>query len=347
MSKNVFANGNEISAKKDGNKSICAMPDVCLSPPSPPAGPVPIPYPNTAKASDTSQGSKSVKIGGAEVGLKNSSCYKKSMGDEAATKSLGMGVVTHNIQGKMKFAAWSFDVKIEGKNVTRHMDLTTHNHMNTNNSGSMTCSQAKAKAEKEGDLTCEELDMANQDARDNEIEEGQMGNPITVTTAVRTDSNGNTKFMRAVSGNKDQKVKSNHRDDYQDPIEDGKVACSETENYNKRRKHDSEPKLIQPEFNGGGTMKMKIFHQSRNTKGKLVNDCMPCGSCKKVICIAQACGLNIILCNEKNEEVKAEDLCEDGKPKGDKVERKPNWADSTYKGKLGEARTSFWKSKGL
>jgi len=129
MSSNVFANGNEISAKKDDNKSICAMPDVCLSPPSPPVGPIPIPYPNTAQASDTDDGSKSVQIGGDIVGLKNSSTYKTSTGDEAATKGLGMGVVTATIQGKMQHAAWSMDVKIEGENVICHMDMTTHNHM--------------------------------------------------------------------------------------------------------------------------------------------------------------------------------------------------------------------------
>jgi len=40
-----------------------------------------------------------------------------------------MGVVTHNIQGKCYFVAWSMDVQIEGENVVRHMDMTTHNHM--------------------------------------------------------------------------------------------------------------------------------------------------------------------------------------------------------------------------
>lgn len=128
MSKNVFANGMEVSGKADDNKTICAMPDVCLTPPSPPAGPIPIPYPNTAKAADTSDGSKTVMIGGQEVHLKDTSNYKTSTGDEAATKAQGMGVVTHTIQGKMYFTAWSFDVKVEGENVTRHMDLTTHNH---------------------------------------------------------------------------------------------------------------------------------------------------------------------------------------------------------------------------
>jgi Domain of unknown function (DUF4150) len=129
MSANVFANGREVSAKKDANMSNAAMPDVCLSPPSPPAGPIPIPYPNFAKASDTSNGTRSVMVGGAEAGIKNDSNYKASNGNEAATKSLGMGVMSHQIQNTCYFAAWSFDVKFEGKNVVRHLDMTTHNNM--------------------------------------------------------------------------------------------------------------------------------------------------------------------------------------------------------------------------
>ena len=112
MGSNVFANGREISAKKDSNKSIAGMPDVCLSPPSPPAGPVPIPYPNFSKASDTDSGTKKVLIGGKEAGLKNKSDYKQSKGNEAATRGFGMGTVTHKLQGKTKHAAWSSDVKV-------------------------------------------------------------------------------------------------------------------------------------------------------------------------------------------------------------------------------------------
>ena len=89
----VYANGMMIACKAADGKTIAAMPDVCLSPPSPPAGPVPIPYPNTAMASDTTDGSKTVQINGQEVMLKDKSTFKKSTGDEAATKGLGMGVV--------------------------------------------------------------------------------------------------------------------------------------------------------------------------------------------------------------------------------------------------------------
>ena len=129
MANEVYANGREISCKAASGKSVAAMPDVCLSPPSPPAGPVPIPYPNTGMASDTSGGSKTVQISGQEIMIKDSSFFKKSTGDEAATKSLGMGVLTHQIQGKVYFTSWSMDVKIEGENAVRHLDLTTHNHM--------------------------------------------------------------------------------------------------------------------------------------------------------------------------------------------------------------------------
>ena len=129
MGQKVFANCNEVSAKSGDGKVIACFPDVCLSPPSPPAGPVPIPYPVSSFSSDTTDGSKSVKIHGKEIMLKDKSYFSKCTGDEAATKSLGMGVVSHNITGKVYFAAWSMDVKVEGLNVDRHLDLTTSNHM--------------------------------------------------------------------------------------------------------------------------------------------------------------------------------------------------------------------------
>ena len=41
---------------------------------------------------------------------------------------LGASVITHVITGKTYFAAWSMDVKFEGANVDRHLDITTSNH---------------------------------------------------------------------------------------------------------------------------------------------------------------------------------------------------------------------------
>lgn len=125
----VFADGNEIACKAGGGKVIAAFPDVCLSPPSPPAGPIPVPYPDTSFSKDMKNGSKTVKISKKEVMLKDKSYYKSSpLGNEAATRSFGAGLITHVITGKTYFAMWSMDVKFEGKNVDRHVDITTSNH---------------------------------------------------------------------------------------------------------------------------------------------------------------------------------------------------------------------------
>jgi hypothetical protein len=132
MGNEVFANTNEISCKSGDGKVIACFPDVCLSPPSPPAGPIPVPYPVSSFSSDAANGSKTVKIAGKEIMLKDKSYFTKCTGDEPATKGLGMGVVSHNITGKVYYAAWSMDVKVEGLNVDRHLDLTTSNHMSPN-----------------------------------------------------------------------------------------------------------------------------------------------------------------------------------------------------------------------
>jgi hypothetical protein len=317
MSQNVFANGREISAKKDGNQSPAAMPDVCLSPPSPPAGPVPIPYPNTAMASDTNDGSKTVKIGGDEVGLKNSSDYKKSNGDEAATKSLGMGIVSHNIQGKMKHAAWSFDVKVEDANAIRHMDMTTHNHMNQGNMA-LTLNQAKMKIAAGAPLNCEELDALNQEARNNEMQPGKTSG-FTLTTGSYKGPGGGSFYMKAVTPRAAATIKPGSRSGYMSSNKKTTMACS-NEKYggrsnrasgvenNKTRNH-TEPKMIESIFGGGGgsaprppgslgTLTMKINHQETTPP-----DAMPCDSCKKAICVAVDCGLTIKLCNKDNDPV--------------------------------------------
>lgn len=129
MGNDVFANGRELSCKAGSGKSICAFPDVCFTPPQTPATPpgVPIPYPNTGMASDTSKGSRDVKITRKEVMLKNKSMFKKSVGDQAGCAPK-KGVVTSQTGGKVYFNSWSMDVKIEGENAVRHLDLTTHNH---------------------------------------------------------------------------------------------------------------------------------------------------------------------------------------------------------------------------
>jgi|CXWL01.1.fsa_nt_gi hypothetical protein len=137
MANNVFANGREISCKKADGKTICEFPDVCFTPPENPATPpgVPVPYPNTAFSKDTTEGSKSVKISGQEVMLKNVSYFKTSTGDEAGSAAK-KGIITSTNKGKAYFISWSMDVKYEGKNVVRHLDMTTNNHASPMATGS-------------------------------------------------------------------------------------------------------------------------------------------------------------------------------------------------------------------
>ncbi len=128
MGDEVYANGNAIAAKVGGGKVIAAFPDVCMSPPPPPAGPIPIPYPNSSFSKDLKKGSKTVTIGGKPMALKDSFYKTSPLGNEAATKSFGASVLSHQTSGKTQFIAYSFDVKVEGKNVCRHVDFVTSNH---------------------------------------------------------------------------------------------------------------------------------------------------------------------------------------------------------------------------
>lgn len=128
MPTKVFANSNEIVSKGADGKSVASFPDTCFSPPSPPVGPIPLPYPNTAFASNLENGTTKVFIVGKPIAMEDSSSFSKSTGDEAATSSLPKGIITSQIQGKAYFINWSMNVKAEGKGVPRHLDLTTHNH---------------------------------------------------------------------------------------------------------------------------------------------------------------------------------------------------------------------------
>ena len=88
MGHKVFANNMEVGAKASSGKSICAFPDVCMTPPENPATPpgVPIPYPNTGMASDMTGGSTSTKIKSKPVLLRNKSYMKKSIGNEGGVR---------------------------------------------------------------------------------------------------------------------------------------------------------------------------------------------------------------------------------------------------------------------
>ncbi|MCY1034023.1 DUF4150 domain-containing protein [Corallococcus sp. BB11-1] len=125
MAVNTGVNKMSVVTKDSGGITV-AFPDVCKTPS--PGGPIPIPYPNIAKSSDTAKGSKKVTVEGNPVCLKDSN-FGTSTGDEAGTA--GGGVASSKTKGKAEFVNFSFDVQFEGKNVARAMDLMLHNDKNT------------------------------------------------------------------------------------------------------------------------------------------------------------------------------------------------------------------------
>ncbi len=124
MGSTVFVNNMGVVHKGSSGKAI-AFPDVCKTPT--PGGPVPVPYPNIGMSSDTSKGTKKVKIQNQPSMVKGSN-YSKSSGNEGGTA--GGGVVSSKTKGKAEFIIYSFDVKFEGKNVCRMGDLMTQNDKN-------------------------------------------------------------------------------------------------------------------------------------------------------------------------------------------------------------------------
>ena len=98
--------------------------DVCKTPT--PGGPVPTPYPNIAMSSQTADGSTTVSCDGNSIMLKDSN-FSMSSGDEPG--SIG-GVKSNVIKGQADPMNYSFDVKVEGKNVFRRSDPMMQNKQN-------------------------------------------------------------------------------------------------------------------------------------------------------------------------------------------------------------------------
>jgi len=123
MAQKTFVNARGIVHKGSGGMSV-VFPDVCKTPS--PGGPIPIPYPNIGKSSDTSGGPSSVTCDG-EMPMVKGATYSKTSGDEAGSAG---GVVSGVNRDVAEFMMYSFDVKFEGDNVCRMGDPLFHNKKN-------------------------------------------------------------------------------------------------------------------------------------------------------------------------------------------------------------------------
>lgn len=124
MPQTVFANTRGITHKGSSGMST-VFPDVCKTP-APAGPPLPLPYPNTGKSSDTIGGPTTVTVDGCMPMTKGAK-YMMSSGDEAGTAG---GILSSSFIGECEFMLYSFDVKFDGKNVCRLGDPLFHNKKN-------------------------------------------------------------------------------------------------------------------------------------------------------------------------------------------------------------------------
>lgn len=124
MATTIRANGQTV-VHKTSDGILNTAPDVCRTPMG--STVVPIPYNNTAVSKDTANGSTTVFAEGNSFMLKDSVFYR-STGDEPGTAT---GVASGTVGNVAKFTNYSFDVKVEGRNVCRRLDPMNSNKGNT------------------------------------------------------------------------------------------------------------------------------------------------------------------------------------------------------------------------
>ena len=119
-----------------------AFPDVCKTP-MPPAGPVPLPYPNMAQLPSADGGtvSKKVKILNKSIATLKTE-IPQSQGDQAGTAG---GVVSGTSGDKVKYTKGSGKVIVEGDPAVRVLDTTAHNGASANAPGGVQMAPSQAK----------------------------------------------------------------------------------------------------------------------------------------------------------------------------------------------------------
>ncbi len=111
------------ATKKGG--AVTGGPDVCKTPPAPP---VPAPYPNLGKVGSSDKAISKVVMQNKET-VVESSKIPNSSGDEAGTLK---GLVSQTNMSKIKFKKYSSKVYAKGKKIVFHTAATAHNGNNSN-----------------------------------------------------------------------------------------------------------------------------------------------------------------------------------------------------------------------
>ncbi|MEP7123522.1 MAG: DUF4150 domain-containing protein [Byssovorax sp.] len=130
MTITVNINNLSLVHKRSTGYSVATLPDVCKTPS--PGGPVPVPYPNIARATDLTKGTTTVNADGGNMCANYGSEFSRSTGDEPGTVG---GVKSGVFTKEATWITFSMDVKLEGKGACRLSDKMFHNRGNTVNAG--------------------------------------------------------------------------------------------------------------------------------------------------------------------------------------------------------------------
>lgn len=111
-----------IARKQSGWIVVSILPDVCKTPMG--SSMVPVPYPVTAKLTDSSNVSSNVNSNNHSVFMFDESTVVKTLGDEAG---IGKGIKSGTVGGKCLPAEHSSTVRVNGKYVVRYKDKVEMN----------------------------------------------------------------------------------------------------------------------------------------------------------------------------------------------------------------------------
>ena len=155
----------------------------------------------------------------------------------------------------------------------------------------MTMNQAAQDYAQIGELTCEDLQDANEECRQDETQPAFEGGAHV--TAYRVDGSGAGSYMKAMCPNM---PRAQFADGYQPALDQTTPPppCSGRAGPSAGgRINDAESKILYPEMTagGGGSIKMSIYHTGDNGP-----DAMPCHKCRAAICDAEACDIEVWIC---------------------------------------------------
>jgi uncharacterized Zn-binding protein involved in type VI secretion len=269
----VKVNGvaNSLVHKGSNGISVATLPDVCKTPS--PGGPVPLPYPNVSQSATLKKGTTTVKVDGGNMIAVKGSEFAVSNGDNPGT--LG-GVKSSTFMKESTWILYSFDVKMQGRNVCRLSDKKFQNHENTVDLGGEFQSFLAPGAPRPDDqpeICPKGGDHAWKEISSKTVEEGKNDNNRLATVLKDKGSARGYAFENsAIDANMEimeiQKVGAMFvcskcgQDQEVDIVGKGQIGEAKSRKFGKVRKRGAQARRLRD-------IQQKLFNRNKNPRAKL------------------------------------------------------------------------------